>query len=516
MPRRQCSSTTGRARRPLDLRGRRPFNRRTERATVAITFIWFDLGYTLLYQAREQPYREVLAELGHEFPLERLEREYHLADKLFMREYPGVFGRDPDTFAPVVPRRAQPSARHPHRPLPDVAACSNAPRRTATPVWLPFEGAAEALADLRRRGYRLGVITNWDPSARGILAAHGLDGFFEQVVVSCEVGCEKPDRRIFDLAAGAAGVRPAECLYVGDNYYVDAVGARGAGMESVIVNRFGRLGVEEIDDAPIVAHVGEVAGWLESDRQRLSEPPKAVLEVRPGLPFEPVVEVPGEVDPRPVEERRGARATFRLAIRIRIETRIPAARLPRRRRTAREARRGSRGRCRGSPRRRGAERDAAGEVRGGHDQPGRRRGQVRVERRAAPPPRGAARRCGPRCPRPGGRTPRRGTTAPAPPPRAGRRGRVPCPAPRGSPRRDPRCGRSAPARGSAGRGRRRLPGHVAARADRLEEQRPTGQQIHPREATPVRRRGCNLTGLHFLPRRVECRQPPGRHHACDC
>ena len=53
---------------------------------------------------------------------------------------------------------------------------------------------------------------------------------------------------------------------MGDNYYVDAVGARGAGMESVIVNRFGRLGVEEIADAPIVAHVGEVAGWLESAR----------------------------------------------------------------------------------------------------------------------------------------------------------------------------------------------------------------------------------------------------------
>ena len=160
----------------------------------------------------------------------------------------------------------------------------------------------EALADLRRRGYRLGVITNWDSSARGILAAHGFDGCFEQVVVSCEVGCEKPDRRIFDLAAGAAGVRPAECLYVGDNYYVDAVGARGAGMESVIVNRFGRLGVEEIVDTPIVAHVGEVAGWLESDAAELSEPPQAVLEVRPGLLFQPVVEVRSEVDPRPVEE----------------------------------------------------------------------------------------------------------------------------------------------------------------------------------------------------------------------
>lgn len=232
---------------------------------MAITFIWFDLGYTLLYQEREEAYREVLAELGHAFTRERLEREYHLADKLFMREYPGVFGRDPDTFAPwflgVLNHRLgiRTDLCRAWQRLKQLHAAGHA-------GWLPFEGTAEALADLRRRGYRLGVITNWDSSARGLLAARGLDGFFEQVVVSCEVGCEKPDRRIFDLAAGAAGVRPAECLYVGDNYYVDAVGARGAGMESVIVNRFGRLGVEEIADAPIVAHVGEIAGWLASAR----------------------------------------------------------------------------------------------------------------------------------------------------------------------------------------------------------------------------------------------------------
>jgi putative hydrolase of the HAD superfamily len=232
-----------------------------------ITFVWFDLGYTLLYQTREQAYRGVLAELGHDFTLERLEREYHLADKLFMREYPGVFGREPDTFAPwflgVLNHRLgiRTDLCRTWQRLKQVLAADHT-------GWLPFDGAAEALADLRRRGYRLGVITNWDLSAQRLLAERGLDGFFEQVVVSSEVGCEKPDRRIFDRAAGAAGVPAAECLYVGDNYYVDTIGARGAGMECLIVNRFGRLGVEEIADAPIVAHVGEVADWLESARGR--------------------------------------------------------------------------------------------------------------------------------------------------------------------------------------------------------------------------------------------------------
>jgi putative hydrolase of the HAD superfamily len=233
---------------------------------VTITFIWFDLGYTLLFQTREPAYREVLAELGHEVPLDRLEREYHLADKLFMREYPGVFGRDPETFVPwflgVLNHRLgiRTDLCRTWKRLKQVMAADNAAG------WVPFAGAPEALADLRRRGYRLGVITNWDPSARGLLARHRLDALFEHVVVSSEVGCEKPDRRIFELAADAARVRPAECLYVGDNYYVDTVGARGAGMDSVIVNRFGRLGVEEIADAPILDHVADVARWLEHRR----------------------------------------------------------------------------------------------------------------------------------------------------------------------------------------------------------------------------------------------------------
>jgi putative hydrolase of the HAD superfamily len=228
---------------------------------VDISFIWFDLGYTLLYQQREEPYRAVLAELGHAVTRERLELEYHLADKQFMREYPGVFGRDPETFAPgflgVLNHRLGIRT--------DLCRTWQLLKRTSAhghAGWLPFDGAADALADLRRCGYRLGVITNWDASARPLLAAYGLDGFFEQVVVSCEAGCEKPDPGIFEIATAVARVDAAACLYVGDNYYVDTVGARAVGMASVVVNRFGRQGVEEIADVPIIAHVREIAGWL--------------------------------------------------------------------------------------------------------------------------------------------------------------------------------------------------------------------------------------------------------------
>lgn len=245
---------------------------------MSISFVWFDLGYTLLYQQREEPYRAVLAGLGHDVPLGRLELEYHLADKLFMREYPGVFGLDPETFAPwflgVLNHRLgiRTNLCETWRLLKQAAtgapgaAAGRAGGGEGHAGWFPFPGVPEALADLRGRGYRLGVISNWDASARPLLARLGLEGFFEQVVVSCECGCEKPSRRIFEVALSAAGVDAGACLYVGDNYYVDTLGAREVGMSSVVVNRFGRRGIEELADVPVISHVAELAGLLRSER----------------------------------------------------------------------------------------------------------------------------------------------------------------------------------------------------------------------------------------------------------
>jgi putative hydrolase of the HAD superfamily len=227
----------------------------------SVKFIWFDLGYTLLYKQREEPYRTVLAEMGFDVRLDSLEREYHIVDKFFMREYPGVFGRDPDTFMPWF-------LGHLNYRLgvrADLAAMWARLKRQqngGAASWVPFANARTTLAELGRRGIRLGVISNWDRSARPILERHGLSGSFEQIVISSEVGCEKPDPAIFKLAMHSAGVEPQECLYVGDNFYVDAVGARGAGMKCLIVNRFGRVGVEEIAEPIIIGDVSEVAGYL--------------------------------------------------------------------------------------------------------------------------------------------------------------------------------------------------------------------------------------------------------------
>jgi len=98
------------------------------------------------------------------------------------------------------------------------------------------ERTAETLDELRRRGYRLGVISNADGRAEEALDAVGLRPHFELVIDSGLVGIDKPDPRIFRLAAERMGIQPGEAVYVGDIYEIDVQGARAAGMDAILVD----------------------------------------------------------------------------------------------------------------------------------------------------------------------------------------------------------------------------------------------------------------------------------------
>ncbi|MBI5301722.1 MAG: HAD-IA family hydrolase [Chloroflexi bacterium] len=88
-----------------------------------------------------------------------------------------------------------------------------------------------ALAALRAKGFRLGVISNI--VSRQLvphnLAAYGIWNFFEVVLTSCEFGWRKPSPRIFLEMTRRLELEPRECAYVGDTVSRDVVGAHRAG-----------------------------------------------------------------------------------------------------------------------------------------------------------------------------------------------------------------------------------------------------------------------------------------------
>lgn len=105
---------------------------------------------------------------------------------------------------------------------------------------VPFDDALPALQAARGRGLRLGVISNSEPTYQARkLAAAGLADAFDAVIISGAVGVAKPDPAIFTHACAALGVAPAAALHVGDRLDLDALGAHGAGLLGVWLDRLG-------------------------------------------------------------------------------------------------------------------------------------------------------------------------------------------------------------------------------------------------------------------------------------
>lgn len=224
---------------------------------MKISYVWFDIGYTLLRMKREITYCQALKTFGHDVSVETLEKEFHWVDKLFMREYPGVFLKGRGVYMPwflgILNYRLGIALD-----VAEMDKCWEKIQLATEDYWIPFDNVHEVLTGLRDNTLRMGVISNWDHSARGLLERHDLIGFFEHCIISSEVGINKPDPAIFSLAVQKAKADPRECLYVGDNYYDDAVGSRKVGMQTLILNRFGNLGVEEINDAPIIQNLAQI------------------------------------------------------------------------------------------------------------------------------------------------------------------------------------------------------------------------------------------------------------------
>ncbi|MDZ7362818.1 MAG: HAD family hydrolase [candidate division KSB1 bacterium] len=102
----------------------------------------------------------------------------------------------------------------------------------------PDPTAAAVFANLKKLGYRLGVISNSDGSIERSMNKFGFVPFFDCMIDSHVVGVEKPDPRIFELALQQLGLPADRCVYVGDNYDRDVIGARRAGLVPILIDPF--------------------------------------------------------------------------------------------------------------------------------------------------------------------------------------------------------------------------------------------------------------------------------------
>ena len=106
---------------------------------------------------------------------------------------------------------------------------------TATTVL--YEDVLPTLDSLKDKGYILGLLTNIERGTEFNYRELGLGEYFDTVVTSDDVGAKKPKAPIFILALSRANVNPDEAIYVGDQYESDVVGARGVGINPVLIDR---------------------------------------------------------------------------------------------------------------------------------------------------------------------------------------------------------------------------------------------------------------------------------------
>lgn len=104
-------------------------------------------------------------------------------------------------------------------------------------AWELYSDVRPALAMLKDKGLKLGIVSNWDSRLPALLSDLGLAELFEQITFSSQEHLEKPNPSIFLSCLSAMGVPPENALHVGDHPIDDFEGAQAAGMHAVLIDR---------------------------------------------------------------------------------------------------------------------------------------------------------------------------------------------------------------------------------------------------------------------------------------
>lgn len=108
-------------------------------------------------------------------------------------------------------------------------------------VAVPFPGTIPMLEQLRRQGYKTGLITNGHHSLQyKKLRMLGLTPYFDEIIVSGDVMVDKPDREIFRMMCEKLNYKPSEMIYIGDNPKTDIAGSRSAGYHTIWMKSTGQ------------------------------------------------------------------------------------------------------------------------------------------------------------------------------------------------------------------------------------------------------------------------------------
>ncbi|MCS7460258.1 HAD-IA family hydrolase [Paenibacillus doosanensis] len=210
--------------------------------------VFFDVGDTLMtIPASQTIMRQYLADRSLRRDEERVGRLFTEAFRLF------YYGRQVDAYEPCTPESDRAFWMKLYRYILEklgvheerwtdeqIDDCCRGMYElfTGPQPYRLFDDVKESVEALKQRGFRLGIISNFAPTLTDILRHQGILHHFDPVIVSTEVGLEKPDPAIFHLALERSGLAASDILYVGDHDTNDIWAPAQAGIDAVKIKRY--------------------------------------------------------------------------------------------------------------------------------------------------------------------------------------------------------------------------------------------------------------------------------------
>lgn len=100
-----------------------------------------------------------------------------------------------------------------------------------------YDGVEELLRELREKGRGVYLLSNAQTDfTRPEIEMLGLTRYFDGIFISSEQGCKKPSPVFFERLLERFGLRPSECVMIGNDEDADIAGANHVGMDSLYIH----------------------------------------------------------------------------------------------------------------------------------------------------------------------------------------------------------------------------------------------------------------------------------------
>jgi REG-2-like HAD superfamily hydrolase len=233
-----------------------------ERPTARLRAVFLDIGDTVMRPnpSWEHVYAIAFEEYGVKVEVEALHgalrRAYHHGGYGFEA---GFEPTEETSFARTMQIDSAALADLGLEPMPESFFRRLSELFMLTANWHVFPDVAPALAALQARGLVVGAVSNWVWQLPELLHALELVKQFDFIAASSRVGFEKPHPEIFHWALEQAQVAPAEAIHVGDHLDADVGGARGVGIQPVLIDRRKRFTRDDVPEGvPLIRSLAEL------------------------------------------------------------------------------------------------------------------------------------------------------------------------------------------------------------------------------------------------------------------